>query len=240
MSFESVLRTDILPAELTENQQRVRVIAETQYNTILHNSVRLEKTKTPQPSKSIIEVMELVSQAISDYETRTHTNEDAKVGVTYENPDTTRQVEVISMSLARREPGMFAQGSPFQGNVKNRRPLLREEVVDPDHPGYKRAVLGFFYDNILRLTCWARTNKQANERALWLENVMEEYTWFFVYSGVNRLLYDGRRDETVYDEGTKYYGRPIDYFVRTEKIRQVSEKTLEEVVIRLALANASE
>ena len=109
---------------------------------------------------------------------------------------------------------------------------------DPENPGYRRAVLGYWYDNMLTLTAWARTNKAANERALWLENVMEEYTWFFVYSGSQRVLYQGRRAEKLTEvENNKIYGRPIDYFVKTEKLRTVSTKTLEEIVVNLGISS---
>jgi hypothetical protein len=132
---------------------------------------------------------------------------------------------------------MFSQGRPMEKKVQNLRPIVREILDDPDNPGYRKAILGYFYDNILRITCWARTNKAANARALWLEDVMEEYTWFFVYSGVNRILYQGRGPERYKDvANNRIYGRSVDYFVRTEKLRTISQKTLEEIVINLAVA----
>lgn len=231
---DSVLRTDILSSDITEDQQHIKVIAQTQFQYEVQNARSIDRTTTPGPSKNIVEVMELIRQAIIDYESRTNVNQDAKVHLTYEKPDREAELEAISISLAVREPGMYSQGRPGEGKIKNRRPVLREHVDDPDNPGYKRAVLGYFYDNTLRLTCWARTSKQANLRALWLEDVMEEYTWFFVYSGVNRIFYDRRREEITHEvEGNKIYGRPIDYFVRTEKLRNVSQKTLEEIVVNL-------
>jgi len=235
MSFESVLRNDILDPELLKSKSGIKVIAETQFVNIIQKAHR-PPTKTPLPAKNIVEVMSLFSEAFKDYEIRTHTTEDARVKLLYEKPDREAQLEAISIILEKREPGMYGQGRPFENDVRQLRPLLREETEDPDHPGYKRAVLGQFYDNMLRLTAWARTNKAANDRALWIENVMEEYTWFFVYSGVNRVLYQGRSEEQVREvNGNKIYGKPIDYFVRTEKLRNVSQKELEEVCIRLAI-----
>lgn len=234
----SVLRNDIVPNEFKERPLNVRVIAQGHFDGLLNRTLA-DKTKTPRPAKNIIEVMDLISQAVSDYELRTHVTEDAKIDVTYSKPDTDKEVEVISMELTRREPGMWGQGSPFENRTQNLRPILREYTDDAEHPAYRKAVLGYFYDNMLNLTCWARTNKAANERALWLENVMEEYSWFFVYSGVNRIFYQGRRGELVHEvHGNKFYGRPIEYFVRTEKIRRVSEKVLEEICIRFHMGDA--
>lgn len=230
---------DLLPPSLLVDPERVRVIAEGHFNGLINTAVTPGRTQTPQAAKNILETMELVRQAIKDYELRTHVTEEAKIDVTYAKPDVDRDIESISVEIVRREPGMFGQGAPFGSATKNLRPILRENVRDPEHPGYRRAVLGYFYDNMLRFTCWARTNKAANERVLWLENVMEEYSWFFVYSGANRVLYQGQRDDVVNEVGNnKYYGRPVDYFVRTEKLRQVSEKTLEEICIRFGLGDA--
>jgi len=238
MSFESLLRTDILDDEITTEQKRVRVIAETQFMTIVNNATVINnKTTTPNPSKNIIEAMDLIKSAVESYELREHASKDAKINITYAYPDTNIDLETISICLEERSPGMHSQGSPSRrGAVKNLRPLLRETIEDPSNPGYKRAILGYFYDNTLSLTCWARTNKAANDRALWLENVMEEYTWFFAISGVNRVLYQGRGREIVREVGNnKLYGRPIDYFIRTEKLRVVSQKKLEEIIVYMAL-----
>jgi hypothetical protein len=235
MPFEPLLRTDILDDSLTTASREVQVIAETQYKQITHRAQA--RSTTPGPSKNIVEVMDLVKIAIEDYESREDKISDARVRVTYEKPDRRVEetgLEIISISLERREPGAFGEGSPFEAKTRNLRPMLREEVEDPDNPGYRRAVLGFFYDNVLRLTCWARTNKAANDRALWLENVIEEYTWFLRSSGVGRFLYQGRAAEEAADVlGTRLYGRPIDYFVRTEKLRSLSQKELELIVVRL-------
>ena len=234
LESQSLLRTDLLSEDLLRDPLRIKIIAEAQFVESVSRAINA-RTTTPGTTKNIIEVMDLISQAISDYELRTHTSEDAKIDVVYEKPDKTIEVETISLSFHDRSPGAFSQGRPTEGKVKNRRPVLREVIDDPDHPGYKRAILGYWYDNILRVTAWARTNKAANQRALWIENLMEEYTWFFTASGVNRILFEGwRQNETLEISGNKYYGRPMDYFVRTEKLWNLSQKTLEQIVIRLA------
>lgn len=231
---QSTLRTDLVPQELLESPEKIRVIAGTAYYNIVQK-VKDNKTRTPGPAKNIVEVMDLIKSAIEDYEVRLHTAEDAKINVTYEEPDKPIDLETLTIKLIKREPGMFSQGSPFENKTRQLKPILREEIDDPENPGYKRAVMGQYYDNLIRLTCWARTNKQANERALWVETVMEEYDWFFVYSGVNRMIYQGRGpEETIKVDESKLYGRCIEYFVRTEKLTTISEKELECVVVRQA------
>jgi hypothetical protein len=231
---------NIIDPELLEVEPSIKIVAETQFNTIVQSATKEDRTKSPRAAKDIVEVMEIIRQAILDCEKRQHLTESAKIEVVYEKPRRDAVFEGISIGFTDRTPGMYGQGRPMENRTQNRRPILRELMDDPVHPGYKRAILGYYYDNILRLTCWARTNKQANERAIWLENMMEEYTWFFGYSGINRLLFEGWRPNEVLDiENNIYYGRPIEYYVRTEKLWNLSQKTLEQIIVRLAYSDGT-
>lgn len=191
---------------------------------------------TPYAAKSIIEAMELIQSSIVDYQNRSEDTEDAKVVVGYELPDVEATFETISMSVIKRDPGQFGQGRPGGSPVRARKGQLRELVDDPDNPGYQLAVIGYWYDNILRLTCWARTNKEAEKRALWLEQIIEEYTWFYEISGISKIVYEGRAPNGMIQVSeNRFFGRSIDYFVRTERLRKVSTKQLEQIVVNFGL-----
>lgn len=237
------IRTDVIPLDLLEPPEKVTIVTGDQvaadasrlFNNLINTAVS-DRTVTPGKSKDIIEVTELIEQAITDYDKRFGVTEGAKVEIVYERPEREFEGEVIAISFATREPGMVGQGRPFENKTKNLRPILREVLNDPAYPGYKKAILGYYYDNIIRLTCWARTNKTANKRAIWLENLMEEYTWWFTYSGVNRIFYEGWRTPVLLDiNNQRFYGRPIDFYVRTEKLFHMSQKKIEEILISLAL-----
>ena len=240
---ESILRTDLIPQELLVDPNKITVVAETLFNNIVNSSEKAPadnstRTRTPGNSKDIVEVAELIEQAIRNYEKRERVIEEKKLNVVYERPERPFDKETVAISFMSRTPGMFGQGRPGENKTKNLRPILREVVEDPDNPGYKRAVLGYYYDNVIRLTAWARTNKEANDRAVWLENIMEEYTWWFSYSGVNRLIYEGWRSPVMLDiSNTVYYGRPIDFYVRTEKLSSLSQKSLEEILIYVGISS---
>lgn len=224
----------LVPPRNVEFQDQGSFSAEV-FNLVTFNTIQ-SKTTTPSPAKDILDVLDLTKSIIEDYESRLGTTQDGKVEVFYENPDREIVTEAISLSIVSREPGAYAKGAPGKGKVKNRKPILREKFDDPDHPGYKRAVLGYFYDNIVRMTAWAKTNKAANERALWLEGLIEEYDWLYVFNGINRIIYEGwKKNETLDINGQRYYGRPIDYFVRTERLTNVSQKTLEQVSIKFSI-----
>lgn len=228
---------DILGSDLSENNRRI-IIRRVYDNLITNNTRQIDtsRSKTLGSAKSLLEFYNLVRQAKDDYETRANTLDVNKIIFTEEEPDVESETETVTFGLVKRAPGSFGQGSPFESNVKNLRPIQRESGSDTENPGYNYTIHGYWYDNLVRFTCWARSNKQANKRAEWFENLMEEYAWWFTINGVNRVLFWGRDSDivTVIDNN-KWYGRPLDYFVRTEKLRVFSEKQLEEVLIRLAV-----
>jgi hypothetical protein len=227
---------DILSEGLTEEQARIIVQQVSQVHVERSEDRFSDRSKTLGQAKSLLEFYDLVRQAINDYDTRAGTIEQHRIKFTEEEPDASSQTETVTFSLVKREPGMFDQGPPFGGTVRNLRPMIREIQDDEEHPGYKRIITGYWYDNIVRFTCWARTNKRANYRAWWFENFMQEYSWWFTMSGVARVLYWGQKpDVTLTVNQNKWYGRPIDFYVKTERIRVFSEKTLEEILIKLAV-----
>lgn len=229
----SGLLEDLLDEDLTVDN--VRVVVERIFDKeVGADRARTEKDRTPKNTKSLVGVYDLIRQAITDFERRARTPDANKVIFTEEEPDSSAVTEVITFSLIKQAPGAFGQGSPFESRIHNQRPILREEKDDTENPGYRVATLGYFYDNIIRLTCWAQTNKTANARAEWLSKLLEEYAWFFKAEGVDRFLFHERNTDIIeVIDNQRWYGRPLDYFVRTETIRTVSEKTIEEILITL-------
>lgn len=192
------------------------------------------RSKTLGTAKSLLGFYELVGQAIDNYEKRANISDINKITFTEEEPDINSKSEIITFSLLKREPGAFSQGAPFEGNIRNLRPMFREEGDDTSNPGYKYMVLGYWHDNLVRFTCWARTNKAANKRAEWFEGFMEEYSWWFKAQGTDRVIFTSRSADIVTEiNGNKWYGRPLDYFVRTETLRVFNEKTIEEIMVNL-------
>lgn len=211
-----------------------RIIVQQQYGLALSNSVKAPgatPSKTPGPAQDVDGFVDLVRRAVEHAETIGKVIGSRKVMFTRDYSLKNFDKDIVTHSIAKRQPGSVSQASPFEG-VKNYRPILREEVEDSSNPGYKSIVFGFIYDNIVRFTCFSRTNKEADERALWFEKLINSYLWFFRYSGVNRVLYYGRGQEVIESfEGNNIYGREIDFFVRTEEISIVSEKTIEQIVV---------
>ncbi len=225
---------DILEEELTENNIKITVERIFDMEVGKDRAGLASKSRSPREAKSLTGVYDLIRKTIEDTEKRLRMPEENKVTFTEDEPDNKAQTETISFSLIRREPGAFGQGAPFESKTRNLRPVIREEQDDPENPGYRIATTGYWHDNLIRLTCWAQTNKAANARADWLEKLLDEYAWFFKAEGVDRFLFWERNSDIIkVVDNNKWYGRPIDYFVRTETLRAFSEKKIEEILLKV-------
>lgn len=236
---DTLLRTDILPDSLLKDQRGIVITS--QYSNIIQSAVKGVRARSPFPAKSLNEFYGLVKNALDNYETRQNIVEEAKAFYTEEDPDYLKDNHlIITFNLVKRVPGSFSPGPPFQSEVSNWRPILREEIDDTENPGYKRAIFGYWHDNEVKFTVWARTNKLANEKALWFENIMQEYSWYFVSQGVSRVLFLKRESDIQIDNNNaKLYGRPIHYYVRTETLTNISQKTIEQITIGSEVENTS-
>lgn len=148
--------------------------------------------------------------------------------------------DLIQYKLIQRRPGSWQQTSmPMApGNVREHTPHLRYYGDDPDNPGYKLYAYGKRYDNIFQLVCWAKTSKQANARAMWVEDLMERYAHIIKLKGFNQLRFEGRDAERVFIPDSKAFklaGRYLTFYCRTEKIILVREKTLQDVYINVGV-----
>jgi len=198
----------------------------------LNNPRTTTHSRTPQASKNIYETFDLIRWSLEKHWTEEGRPTRNSPIFTYEVPDINTILPCISAGIVRREPGAYSRGAPFEGGVKNRRPMIREEVDDEDNPNYKKLVFGYWFDNIVTLTCWSRTNKEANDLAFWLEKHMFDYTWVFRTCGIAKILYDGRdRERELKVDNNMIYGRPIRYFIRTELITTLSERKLSQIII---------
>lgn len=143
--------------------------------------------------------------------------------------------EIITFGIQKRLPGIAEQTpNPLKRNaLRMRKPILREVRTDNENHKYRVFVKGQWFDNFVQFCCWARENKIANRRALWFEEMMLEYEWFFQASGIVRLRYEGRAADT-FDEvqERKVVGRPMTWLVTTEKLIVTHERILDELAVR--------
>lgn len=223
-----------VPEELLVPNPRVRVTY--LFNNQVERSIDSSMSTTPGQARNYYEFLTLLETALEDYQNRTPIVPlDRKLKMSWEQVDDASATETVTISVIKREPGAYSQGAPFEGSTKNLRPILREHREDPDNPGYRVAVLGKWYDNAVRFTCWAQTNKEAIQRAFWFESFMEKYSWFFAANGVPRIIFMEQQEQVIDNDGNKIYGRSLVYYVKTEEITLISEKELEEIVVSLSV-----
>lgn len=239
-SFTSTIRTDLLDREETETPKRISVdyVYDLYVEPARANSPPL---KSLAPAKTLDECFTMIGQAITQWETLHEVIDDAKLKYFgYEDPDKDAQLEAISILPTLRQPARLDSGPATKGQaVREIKPHLREETIDPLNHNYRLAILGQLFDNWVDFTCWARTNKSAYSRALWFEDLIQEYAWYFTATGVSRIIIVGHKQRVSKKIGDNViYGFPVEVFIQTEKITQISEKALEQLIIEIGLSSS--
>jgi len=142
----------------------------------------------------------------------------------------------IAYRLRKRAPGTTAGGNkPFNENRREVTPHLRAVTIDNvEKPGEPTFNMGQWYDNEVRFEIYARTNREANEIAMWFENIMDQNRQFFAYKGIMKYYFLERESDTVVKEGDGIvHCRPMCYWVRTEKCYEITEQAINNIVILL-------
>jgi hypothetical protein len=193
------------------------------------------RLRSPFPAVDIDGFYLLVEEAMRSYQLAEGRAEDRLVIFSEEYPPQNYEHEMVTVRLIDRGPAVMSKSAP-QGSPRELKPTVREVYDDPVLPRYQIWELGWMRDNIIEFCIWSQTNKEANKIALWFEDFMNNNMWFFRSRGVNQLYFNGRDNDFVILE-KRLVGRPLTYFVRTEKITQLREKVLEEMVINLTVTD---
>lgn len=191
------------------------------------------RLRSPYPAVDIDGFYDLVGDALREYQLAEGKAEDRLMIYTEEYPPEDYVRETVTVRLRDRAPGVMGKTAP-QGSPRNLKPTVREVYDDPVLPRYQIWELGWMRDNVIEFCMWSQTNKEANKMALWFEDFMNANMWFFRSRGVNQLYFNGRdNDFTILDK--RLVGRPLTYFVRTERVTQLREKVLEQIVVNLTV-----
>lgn len=228
-------RTDILPSELTTDQS---VIVEHIIQRVIPVTYQepdsRERVRQPREAQDIDGFYTLVNRAIKDKQIDDDTVANKKIIFTEEMPPSEMTTEVITYSLQRREPATFG-GKAHQGNHRELKPHIRSIEDDPNNVGFKVVTLGQQFENEIIFTCWAKTNKQVNKRALWFEDFMKEYAWYFKYNGLMECFFQRRLADYTLDlqgDNNTLHARPLVYYVRTERLTHLSEPTIRRIIVQ--------
>jgi len=163
---------------------------------------------------------------------------DLKLNFLEEHPPGQIKTETISYKLHSREPASFSQGKAHNKRVQEFKPHIRSIEYDPEQPGHAIITMGQQFENVVELTCWAKTNKIANQRARWLEDTLKEYAWYIKYEGIMEFYFERQDPDLVLEvdsTSNTLKGRPLMYYVRTERLTHVLEPTIRRIVVEYGL-----
>lgn len=198
------------------------------------------RLRTPVPAADIDTFFRLVGTAI----TKQQEIDGAVIKLQYseEFPEKDDNIdgEVITYNILSRKPGTFENQKVSQAmsdrNIRQRTKIFREAYADPDNPGSRIYTFGQWFDNLVEFDMCARTNKTANKRALWFEDFMETWAWYFKANGVLDIRFEERGADAISaPENRKLAIRPMTYLVRTEKITVIREHTLRSLIVASSL-----
>jgi len=154
--------------------------------------------------------------------------------------DPTKELSgVVIYSLKRRAPGTMEGGNTwFDKSRREVKPRIREVITnDPNNPGQAKIIYSQWFDNEVKFDIIARTNKRANELALWFETIMETNRPFFAFKGITKYFMNLREADDFRQYGNDPFEiRPYCYFVRTERTYEVTEQALNKLIISLNTA----
>ena len=175
---------------------------------------------------------DLVQELMDNYQSRDSISEDLKVKLSEEYPPEDFidfGDEVVCYRLLKREPAkMDSKGT----GRPHRKATYSYEYSNPKAPGRILVVESRPVDHKIEFTCWAKTNKMANKRALWFEKLMINHGWIFEYHGAERFHWIDRGPDTYTTSNSqRLVFRPINFFLRFREFEIKTYPTIKNIVL---------
>lgn len=175
---------------------------------------------------------EIAQKLIKDAQVREGVIDSKLVQLSEEYPPVNYEdfgTELICYKIVSRTPGMMntkGTGRP------HRKSNYYYEKVDPNYPNKSIIVESRPVDHIIEFTCYAKTNKLANKRAIWLEKLLINSSFAFEVSGAERFYWKERRSDSYISIGQqKIFSRPIHFFLRFREFEAKAESILRRLII---------
>lgn len=140
---------------------------------------------------------------------------------------------MIRYEVALRTPASMSSNQGHSGRL-NYNWMLTDEFDDSLNPGYRVYVYSKHFDNTVMITSWSKNHRDADEAAFAIEGYMESYgKKIFQNKGLLQLRYEGRLADKTREVGNvMQFGIPLEFYVRTNRVRLVYEKILESLQIK--------
>lgn len=143
--------------------------------------------------------------------------------------------ERICFRVLRREPArMNAKGTgrPQRGYS------FYYDLIQPKDPNKVIIVESRPVDHRIEFSCWAKSNKLANARALWLEQLLTDHSWALQIGGVERFWWEDRGPDTyMMSGGQRLFYRPLNFFLRFREFAVRASPAIRNIQISYSLPN---
>jgi hypothetical protein len=147
---------------------------------------------------------------------------------------TASDLEQITIRLISRAP---AKMSADQSQFKQRRSAWDREYASASHPGHTITIYSQPLDHQIEIVCWAKDSTRADERALWLERLLVDYSWIFISQGIDKWYFENRlSDIVIVQNDTAYHQRPLRFFTRLRELQAEFEPQLKKLSFTSSIA----
>ena len=178
----------------------------------------------------------IAKDLIEDSQVRSGVLEDLRVKVVEEYPPERFDKigvgdEVICFRLLKREPANMDTKAVSRPHRKS---TYYYDYNSPLAPNKNIVVESRPVDHRIEFTCWGKTNKICNKRAIWLEKLFINHAWVFETQGVERFYWIDERPDTYMMSGNqRLFYRPINFFVRFREFEVKSNPIIQNIKINI-------
>lgn len=142
--------------------------------------------------------------------------------------------EVITWKVVSREPGKMDAKAVSR---PQRASTYSHEMRTPQEPNKVITIESRPVDHVIEFCCWAKTNKLANKRAIWLEKLLINNAFVFTLSGAERFYWKDRKTDTYMTVGNqRLFYRQLHFFLRFREFEAKAETILREILIKSSVS----
>jgi hypothetical protein len=198
-------------------------------------NINLSSTFLPNTEPMDLDIFfDVAGKLIKDAQEREGTNPEDMVRIVEEYPPENMHEygnEVITFKVVERKPGMMNTKGTSR---PHRKATYSHQEMRPDLPNKVITVESRPVDHVVEFNCWAKTNKLANKRAIWLEKLLINSAFAFEVRGAERFFWKERlSDNYMTVNGQRIFSRPLRFFLRFREFDAKAVTMIRKIMVDL-------
>lgn len=198
-------------------------------------NINLSSTFLPNTEPMDLDIFfDVAGKLIKDAQEREGTNSEDIVRIVEEYPPENMHEygnEVITFKVVERKPGMMNTKGTSR---PHRKATYSHQEMRPDLPNKVITVESRPVDHVVEFNCWAKTNKLANKRAIWLEKLLINSAFAFEVRGAERFFWKERlSDNYMTVNGQRIFSRPLRFFLRFREFDAKAVTMIRKIMVDL-------